>query len=355
MSIGLCIGEFAPLHQGHLDLIMRAKKDNSRCLVAVCNYAGSQVETDFGLGLRRRTQLVRELFMNDSHVSVLGIENRGAAPDAEYRSPFWKDWFAELRNRMCLSTDELVVYVSDQAVEANLLAMGVRTYYVKPDLPYTEAQVREHPLRYWNQISRTFQPFMTKNILVIGTASEGKTTLVNDIAAYFNIPRAEEWGRVYMEQHALADEDLDVSDFVEFITGQLHLYQEAVAKASRGITISDTDNLVTLMYALAYVKDTNIALSEQDYQQVLKPLAWSLRHQFQWERIFVMIPGGEYVDDGFRYMGQSSMEERTSNHQLLMSLLEEFGLSSRVTFMQGGRYLENFEMLKSYVNELLAQ
>lgn len=65
------------------------------------------------------------------------------------------------------------------------------------------------------------------------------------------------------------------------------------------------------------------------------------------------MPGGEYVDDGFRYMGQSSLAERNSNYHLLLQLLQEFGLADRVTFLQGGDYLNNFETIKTYIHELL--
>ena len=31
-KIGICFGGYCPLHQGHLDVIMRAKKENDKCL-----------------------------------------------------------------------------------------------------------------------------------------------------------------------------------------------------------------------------------------------------------------------------------------------------------------------------------
>lgn len=353
MKIGLCIGDYCPLHQGHLDSIMRAKKENQRCLVVVCDFVDQRQHMTFDL--RRRTQLVREFFMDDNQVVVMGMERPGLAVDRLFSCDDWRRWFEKLDRLTDSSPSDWKVYVQSEEQARNLAALGLDVVFEHGTSLVSDEQVRQHPLRHWHGIASTFRPYMTKNILVIGTASEGKTTLIDDVAKYFDLPRAVEWGRVYMEQHALRDEELTVEDFSEFLTGQVRLYQEAVAAASRGVMLADTDNLVTLMYALAYVKDPNIALTQDDYDDVLRPLAWSLRKSVRWERIFVMVPGGEYVDDGLRYMGQSSMDERMSNHNLLMSLLREFGLDDRVTYLQGGAYYENYITLKTYINELLAE
>ena len=36
MKIGIAFGGFVPLHQGHMDLIMRAKKENDLAVIVVC-------------------------------------------------------------------------------------------------------------------------------------------------------------------------------------------------------------------------------------------------------------------------------------------------------------------------------
>lgn len=63
------MGEFCPLHQGHLDLIMRAKKENDRCVVVLLNYG----KPDARLPFARRAQLIREFFMNDRQVQVVAV------------------------------------------------------------------------------------------------------------------------------------------------------------------------------------------------------------------------------------------------------------------------------------------
>ena len=38
--------------------------------------------------------------------------------------------------------------------------------------------IRNNPLKYWDKIVAPFKPQLTKRILITGTASEGKTTMV---------------------------------------------------------------------------------------------------------------------------------------------------------------------------------
>ena len=73
-SIGIVFGSFAPLHQGHLDLIMRAKKENDGgCLVLSCGYDGDKGEPL--MPHSKRYRYVREFFAKDDLVAVYPIND----------------------------------------------------------------------------------------------------------------------------------------------------------------------------------------------------------------------------------------------------------------------------------------
>ena len=73
-SIGIVFGSFAPLHQGHLDCIMRAKKENDGgCIVISCGYDGDKGEPL--MPHRKRYRYVREFFANDDLVGVYAIND----------------------------------------------------------------------------------------------------------------------------------------------------------------------------------------------------------------------------------------------------------------------------------------
>ena len=72
-SIGVVFGSFAPLHQGHLDLIMQAKKEcDGGCIVIVDGRDGDRGGKDMPLKLRYR--YVREFFADDDLVAVYPID-----------------------------------------------------------------------------------------------------------------------------------------------------------------------------------------------------------------------------------------------------------------------------------------
>lgn len=181
-----------------------------------------------------------------------------------------------------------------------------------------------------------------------GTASEGKSTLTRDIANYFGLPYSTEYGRDYMEYYGKNDTDLTVTDFQEFLIEQRRYTKQIIEQNNNsGIVIADTDNLVTLMYAKAYVEDDDIDLTSEDYK-TLKQLARNIKRGIQWDKIYLLPPKNTFVDDGTRYMKQSTLTERNKNYQILVQLLKEFGWWNKVEILDGD-YLENFETVKTYI------
>ena len=154
-----------------------------------------------------------------------------------------------------------------------------------------------------------------------------------------------------MEENGKTDVDLTINDFLEFLIEQRRQTKEKIeSPGNQGIVISDTDNLVTLMYARAYVDDPSIDLTKKDYDSLLA-VAKNLQRGITWNKIFLLPPKNDFVDDGSRYMAQSSIEERTKNYNILTNLLHEFGWWDKVEIINGN-FLENFETVKNYINSL---
>jgi nicotinamide riboside kinase len=127
--------------------------------------------------------------------------------------------------------------------------------------------------------------------------------------------------------------------------------RKRIINNDEGVFISDTDNLVTLMYALAYTEDPNVPITPEEYSNKVLPVAKALEGRVVWNKIFLLPPKNKFVDDGSRYMKQASIDERIANFQKLTTLLKEFGLWDKVEILDGD-FKSNFERVKDYINKL---
>ena len=374
MNIGITFGGYCPMHQGHLDLIMQAKKENDICYVVVCGYDNEPRANETGLTLNRRFSLVKQMFKDDEQIRVLQVNDTKLGIDESMSESNWDIWLNCVQDQIeaweakddATGCYEYTWYVGEESYSK---ALANRTYnkfdhsgcvcidnvvYVERTInPISATMIRENPIKYWNKIAWPFRAYFSTNILITGTASEGKSTLTRDIANYFGIPYSEEYGRTYMEFYGKDDTDLTINDFQEFLIEQRRDTKSKIESPGNcGVVISDTDNIVTLMYAQAYVEDNNIDLTAEDYK-TLEELAWNIKRGIQWDKIFLLPPKNTFVDDGTRYMVQSSIEERTKNYNRLVALLKKFGWWDKVQVIDGN-FLENFETVKNYINEKIS-
>ena len=375
MKIWICFWTYAPLHQGHLDVIMRAKKENDKCLVFVCG-KDNDCGCDCWLSLRKRYRLVKKFFEGDNIITVICNNETPLWLDNSLSDENWRIWLFDIYDQLKKNKNfwEITRYVSEASYKKSLDIAMEKLWKVswivnnpvvlidRSENLITETECRENPLKNRNKIAQTFHGNFSHNILVLWTASEWKTTLVQDIAKYFWLVYSEEYWRLAMEKSLKSDWDLTCKDFVDFLNGQYLLNRSKIdSEANTWIFIADTDNLITLMYAKRYttIKDVDpdpnnvFPLTQLEYETVLKPLAKTLRKWMKRDKIFFLTPNNDFVDDGARYMLQSSMEERRINEKILCDLLEEFNFMDKVEILKWWLYYENFCKVKNYIKWLL--
>lgn len=374
-KIGICFGGYCPLHQGHMDVIMRAKKENDVCYVIVCGYDNEPRGWEINLDLDQRFELISKYFTGDEQIRVRKVNDTELGLDESMSDNNWAIWqnkvktyidedfpwqkkYSAINNNGTLKqyyTDTPITwYVAEPfyktCIEKNNV-LNASVELVEKVNPVSGTQVRKNPLKYWGKITKPFKKYLTKNILIVGTASEGKSTLVKDIAKYFDIPYAEEYGRQYIEEHGVTDDKLSEEDFEQFIIGQYKDINDRIENSPNGLVISDTDGCVTLMYAAAYAEREEMLFNASDYMKLLD-IAPQAINSVKWDHIFVFPPSKSFVNDGSRYMGQSSMDEREKNFMKLQKLLNLYYPEVSKTYLNGTFY-ENFIEVKNYINSLI--
>ena len=368
-KVGVVFGSFAPLHQGHLDLIMRAKKENDGgCIVIVCGYDGDKGEPL--MPHSKRYRYVREFFADDDLVAVYAI-NDTESMRPQYPNG-WDSWMKEFNDIWAKATAINTVEVPGRA--GPLMSRPNRVWYVGDknyyddlvnkqnetavlvdriaDNPISATMIRNNPVKYWDKIATPFRRLFSHNILITGTASEGKSTLVTDLGKYFNAPYSWEWPRDYMEESGVSDWELDGADFMAFLQGQYELNKKLInSPGNHGIFFADSDSMTTRMYAEMYSKDPKFAITEEEFKRVAD-VADELTSKSRWDKIFLVAPHGVFVDDHTRYMGHSGMDERKELFDILCEDVKRTGNWDKVTILSGD-YYENFMAIVNYVKEIM--
>lgn len=362
-SIGVVFGSFAPLHQGHLDLIMRAKKENDGgCLVISCGFDGDKGEPL--MPHTKRYRYVREFFADDDLVAVYSINDTEIGAN-EYPHG-WEKWMLEFQKIWSKAVvqgvfdgvanyPERVWYVGDECYYNDLKERNQNVVLVdrKADNPICATMIRQNPIKHWDKITFPFRRVFSTNILICGTASEGKTTMTRDLGKYFNAPYSYEWPRIYMEESNVSDWELDGADYMAFLDGQYRLNKSLInSSANHGVFFADTDSMVTRMYAEYYANDETCALTNEEFKKVAV-MADELTRKSRWDKIFLLAPNGVFVDDHSRYMAHSGMKERKELFDILCKNIKDSGNWDKVVVLEGGNYYKNFMTVVEYVRDII--
>lgn len=363
-KVGVVFGSFAPLHQGHLDLIMQAKKENDGgCIVIVCGYDGDKGEP--WMPHKKRYRYVREFFADDDLVAVYAINDTEI--NAKQYPEGWKAWMNEFENIWNKAAPEWerghgdwcepkrVWYVGDENYYNDLTNMWHENAVLvdrKATNPICATMIRQNPIKHWDKITFPFRRVFSTNILICGTASEGKSTLTTDLGKYFNAPYSHEYARDYMKESCVSEWELDGADYMALLEGQYNLNKKLInSPANHGIFFADSDSMVTRMYAEYYSQDNSCAITPSEFEKVAM-LADELTVKCKWDRIYLLKPHGVFVDDHERYMAHSGMTEREELYNILCNNIISSCNWDRVTVLDRG-YWENFKIIVEDVKEII--
>ena len=367
---GVVLGSFSPMHTGHLDLVMAAKKLCKKgAIIAVCGLDGDR-GTKIGLPIERRYNIIKDMFAGDPLVHVVMMKDNDIGI-AGYMDK-WEEWIHALSHKMAEVvygkknvTDRsrinllkhTTVFTGELSYKDAILRLSsklfLNVYLVSRILnPISATKIRNEPMKYWDEIvGNEFKAQFTKRVLIIGTASEGKSTLTKDLAMYFGVECTEEFGHTYIasvngETPQPDDTKLTYDDYISFLDKQYELNMGCHGK----LGICDSDAMTTLMYAQYYSMDDRYAITADDYVKIEQYAKFP-----KYDIIFVVPPKKDsWVQDGSRDCLTNSFEDRKKMYQILMGIIGKHYCTEDVVYLNGD-YHENFITAKDKIKALLAR
>ena len=345
-KVAVVFGTFAPLHQGHIDLIQRAKRQCDRVCVIVSGYKGDRGE-EVGLPLQKRFRYIREGFSNDELTQIYKLDETELP-----RYPLgWEPWLKTALETIQYDAEreELIFFVGEKAYQEELEARGFQAHLQERQFGISGTLIRENPSKYWKYIAQPFRCQFTKKVLIMGSASNGKTTLAKDLARFYDAPVSLEYAREYQIRNNVRDDELTPKDYYYLLLGQYDQTSKLIdSSANRGLVIADTNSLVTKGYYDYYME---VEGQETNMTDTFDNLFVSILAKEKWDLILFVQPIGSYVNDGFRDMTMADDEIRNSFSNHLDHLRHQY-LADIPTAYLGQDYLGNYEEAKRVIDTI---
>lgn len=234
--IGLVLGSFCPLHNGHLGLINFGLSNSDFLYVFLCSHDKEDIPGEV------RYNWLKEEFKDVPNIKIVHkdtshMENTSVS-DVNI-SQRWSEYMKPI------FPDVNVIFTSEKYGDYVAEFMGIEHMMFDQNrytIPISSTMIREKPITYWKYLPYCTREHYTVKICICGTESTGKSTMTELLAKHYNVPFAREMGREICAVTNSCNKDLINQIVVEQA-------KEIEKKLGNKLLISDTDLITTISYS----------------------------------------------------------------------------------------------------------
>lgn len=310
-TVGFIGGKFLPLHTGHLYCITKAStyvdelyviltsskvRDHHLCKSSQIPYISPEIRLSWLGGALSKYNNIHIAHIED----VYDIENYN-----------WEEGATQIKQ--IINHPITHVFSSEPSYTKKFQSLYPEAQHIiidskKSRYPVSSTQIRANQYQYWNFLPKFVKPFFVKKVVVIGTESCGKSTLVRNLAQIYQTTSVHEIGRDYCEQY----KNQLTSEMFDSIAMEHYLLQETQAQDAHKILFVDTEAIITQYYLQLYCNTTSSFL-----ETLIKKQKFDL-----W---LFMEPDVSWIEDGYRFAGDHDLREK--NNRKLKQMLKKRQIS----------------------------
>jgi len=306
-NVGVFPGKFFPPHRGHLGAIIQAATKVNRLYVVVSDNMDianevCKKEKLQNMPLELRAKWLSIELQNIDHIKVIILDETGIPSYPEGCEP----WAKKLIKTVPEYFD--VIFGGDvEYGNTYMKSMPDKIYEIfdrnDNKYPISATKVRTDYLKYWDYILGSARDFFARRVLITGTESCGKTTLVKYLAKIFHTSWSEEFGRHYPDKFLGGNDKLLSSEDFFRISFEQQLIDEQTLKNANKIAFFDTDAVVTQYYCKMYTGEYN-----PDIEKFVDPDKYDV--------VLMLSPNVSWVGDGMRWKSYARKSLHTELNEM---------------------------------------
>ena len=311
-QVGLMIGDFEPLHLGHMRHILAAAGKVQDLHVVIT--PATMPHPDFAITLQDKARwlqmacadlpFVQVHTTTDTDLAEYGLSYEPpTAQDSDLQDDAPSAARAARYQRLCQTlhvtdTSVLVLTAAHPTVTAvqDAPALPILTIATQPE--FDSLAIACDPIAHWPAIHPQARGDYTKTVAIVGGESSGKTTLVHKLANYYGASFALEMGRLYVGTDLGGSEvGLQYSDYAPIALDHAEAMRAATQAATAPVTIVDTDFVTTQAFC-------------EEYEGRTHPFVSACIEEFRADFTIMLDNNTPWVADGMRSLGDAASRGR---------------------------------------------